>query len=158
MNLHWLATTDIVYLIACAEAQNQPKQWNCRMGLRYVRPTAQDMQELNLAAWPAFITPTSDPELREALLTRFIDRGGNINATNTAKYPAYQTAPPMINGMTALHMDALAGNVEAVKLLLRLGADKTMRTSTGDRALDYALRAKAKYNEPKYDEVIRLLQ
>ncbi len=42
------------------------------------------------------------------------------------------------NGLTFLHKEAIAGNKTSIEILLELGVDKTVKSSNGKTALDYA--------------------
>jgi len=47
------------------------------------------------------------------------------------------------NNMTALHMAAVNDDAENVQMLLRYGADKNLKTTNGETALDLAVRENA---------------
>jgi ankyrin repeat protein len=65
-------------------------------------------------------------------------------------------------GATPLHRAALNGKLEVVKLLLKRGADKSLKTFDGDSTLNWAIDGKmdTPYPDPDqdYNKVIRLLK
>lgn len=42
------------------------------------------------------------------------------------------------NGLTLLHKETIAGNLTSVKVILKAGADKNIKSNNGKTALDYA--------------------
>jgi Ankyrin repeat len=49
---------------------------------------------------------------------------------------------PLVNGITALHVSAIVGDVDRIALLLKCGADKNLRDRTGQSAQELAQRCK----------------
>jgi hypothetical protein len=56
--------------------------------------------------------------------------------------PGASVDAQLANGITALHIAAMSGDVDSITLLLKCGADKSLRDRTGQSALDWAQRNK----------------
>ena len=109
--------------------------------------SAQDESPLMLAAMRGYL------DLCQALIARDADvnkpgwtplhyaaTGGHLQITQLLlDHSAYiDAAAP--NGSTPLMMAAMFGTTEVVNLLLKSGADPTLKNAAGDTALDYAIR------------------
>ncbi|MBB5019298.1 hypothetical protein HNQ59_002596 [Chitinivorax tropicus] len=150
----WLSSTDVWSVISCATDGRSWAKPFCRATVTYFRPTTTDTASLkNDHGWPYQLLAIRDPHLRQQLFERFIAKGLNLNVPS----PADSTLMG-VEGKTVLFSAASDGDVEGVKLLLALGADKRHRSAIGRLPVDYAISMKRKTGDPKYDEVIRLLQ
>lgn len=98
----------------------------------------------------AIVTPREEP-LRAAPPTHahdsvgcgklLLDKGAKVNARMQSRIDS--------EGRTALMLAANSGNIELITLLLKYGADASLRSSSGKTARDYALRSLAKADRPR---------
>ncbi|KAJ5259939.1 hypothetical protein N7497_011246 [Penicillium chrysogenum] len=89
-----------------------------------------------------------DEEL-EDVVSLLVDRGAPLNATMYQDGPTFMRFFPLSLG-TALHVATEQGKANAIRLLIRLEADTSVKDANGDTALEWA----QKWNET---EMVKLL-
>jgi len=98
---------------------------------RYDRPTTDFMMAKGLTPSPDMLVTTATWQSVD-LLTRWIESGASLNASNTAQYGR----TPLLTAVTSE-----AEGAETLKLLLDHGADPNVRTTEGESPLDWAIYA-----------------
>ena len=96
---------------------------------RYDLATTEYLMSKGLGGMPDVLITAAAWEPR-ALLTRWLESGANVNASNPAQYGR----TPLLTAVTSE-----AASPETVKLLLDHGADPNVRTTEGESALDWAI-------------------
>lgn len=86
----------------------------------------------------------------EDVISLLVERGAPLNATMYEDGPTLMRFFPMSLG-SALHVATEQGKTNAVRLLIHLGADTSVKDANGDTALECA----QKWNKP---EIVRLLR
>lgn len=93
-----------------------------------------------------------DEEL-EDVVSLLVDRGAPLNATMYQDGPTFMRFFPLSLG-TALHVATEQGKANAIRLLIRLGADTSVKDANGDTALEWA----QKWNETEMVKLLRDLE
>lgn len=93
-----------------------------------------------------------DEEL-EDVISLLIKRGAPLNATMHQDGPTLMRFFPMSLG-TALHVATERGRGDAIRILIRLGIDTTVKDANGDTPLEWAQR----WNKPAMVRLLRDLE
>lgn len=128
------------------EAQEKVWAWYARRVLSTLRPTKDDIGQLNQDAGARFIATLQDQSHARALLIRFKQQGLDLEALDLA------------HQWTALQIVAMQGQLPGVELLLANGA-QVKRTSADGRPLLDQVNQLAKAEPGRdYPEIIKVLQ
>ncbi|KAJ5319016.1 uncharacterized protein N7506_011720 [Penicillium brevicompactum] len=87
------------------------------------------------------------------VISLLVDKGAPLNATMYEDGPTLQRFFPMSLG-TALHIATEQGKTDAIRILIRLGADTGVKDANGDTALEWA----RKWNKTELVELLRDLE
>jgi hypothetical protein len=89
-------------------------------------------------SWTPLMFAHDNPEMLQELIVA----GADLNARTTADWISLPSGRLVSRpgGQTTLHLAALEGNAEAVRTLLRAGAEVELKAEDGLAALDYAVK------------------
>lgn len=83
------------------------------------------------------------------MLKAMVEKGADVNITADA---------PAEIGMTPLHYACIYGNADIVEMLIKLGADDTMKNDKGETPAHIALQKKIFYKEVRVENRIKMLE
>lgn len=122
--------------------------------------SAEQIEEINNHALVSIVTQdvAESPDRAEEYLKLFLSKGVDINARSQRIFRHGPDGAAMPSRWTALHIAALLGNVEEVALLLKYGADKSMKDEDGKTPLDLAeMKSKRWPDNERYKQIIKIL-
>lgn len=147
-----LRTMPLASLESCAEGAQLPGlSWACDQALHTVRPSAEDIREMNRSAGAIWIVDLkkNDAELAR-LLSRFVAAGLDMNATDQANGVGA--------GWTALHLAVGTPDVRGIRLLLAAGADPNVKDRLGRTPLALLRERAAQFpGDPRSAEAEQVL-
>lgn len=117
----------VPHLIACIDSAPPPVGWACGISFHTFGLTDEEIKGLNQQAGTQWASIMRDKAEAEDMLDALLSQGVDVNARDYA-----------VNGMTALHIAALAPDPDQVARLLKAGADPGIKDLTGRLAADYA--------------------
>lgn len=133
----------------------------CKTLLFYTPWTKEQIEEINnfSTVHIAIQEASTSPVVAEEYLNLFLRKGANINAQSKMGLQHDSKGAPIPSGFTALHMSANGGQVEEVALLIKYGADKSIKDYQDRTALDLAKKKSIEApNSENYRKIITLLE
>lgn len=145
-----LTTTvaDFELLLLCSQGKEEwiPKP-ACQRYLFAFRGNPDEIARLNQGVGIRWATDAKGPEDRAKLVSFLLEKGVDINAIDRR------------SGISALHAAVLENNSTVVELLLRNGANPSVKDRAGGKTpLEMARELSNKPNQPDRTEIIKLLQ
>jgi len=135
-------------LVISMELWPRPLNWLSRsIGFSSLRPTKDEVADLNRTAGAIMPTLVEDRGLGERLLKHYLAAGVDINAADLRQFPHW----------TALHLAALNNDEDGVRMLLAHGADPNQRDANGRTPADLLRMDPARTSSMDYSAVIKLL-
>ena len=147
----YVATRTIVdfeSLLLCSQGKDEliPKSL-CQSYLFNFGGKPEEIAAINSGIGVGWVIRAEDEHDRSKLVAFLLSKGIDIDAIDQR------------SGITALHTAVLENDLSAVKLLLRSGANKSVKDrSHGKTPLEFALDLSGKPNQPDREAIIRVLQ
>jgi hypothetical protein len=148
IRFHW--QQPIEFVIFQSDKQDNPvgqgMAWLGRRVLLNLRPSEQDIQQLNGDAGARLIAILRDQAFAKVFLERCIERGLKLESLDrTGQWTAVQAA-------------AIEGNLAGVKLLLEKGAEPKQAGADGRSLIDLLNKAMQKLPDEDYHAIIQLFR
>ena len=134
---------DMFEMVYCMNGKTNIPAFVCRQWMHAFRGHAEDVQYVREHGLGS-ILELQDAGEREELLKRFLSRGVDVNAKT--------------QGYTGLHYAVMVKNADVARLLLKYGADTSIRDDAHRATpLQYATELKEKTRTRDYDDVMKAL-